>query len=54
MMTPPPEAFLEWWTNHEHAYAVTASEAWLCQRYRESWQASRQEDQQQTPHWWQR
>jgi len=53
-MTLPLEQFSEWWTKHEHAEAITASEAWLCIRYREAWQASRQDDDKTAPHWWER
>jgi hypothetical protein len=54
-MTPLPEQFAEWWSKHEHAEAITATEAWLCKRYREAWEASRLKDNTPaTEQWWQR
>ena len=53
-MSPPPEQFAEWWTRHEHAEAITATEAWKCQRYREAWQASRQDNKEAGEHRWDR
>jgi hypothetical protein len=59
--TPPPPAFLSWWDARPHAYAVTASEAWLCKRYQEEWKESGEvigeSDPRVTPsseQWWQR
>ena len=36
---------------HPHSYAVTAEEAWLCKRYQEEWQVSRQDNSEAGEHW---
>jgi hypothetical protein len=51
---PPPPAFLDWWDNHPHAYAVTAAEAWACQRYQDQWKEANRDPQKDGEQWWQR